>query len=85
MAAAVPFALNPAAANDDVLNCNTRESQNLFKVNTHSLHSDETLFSAEAAALEGFVTAPARRTREASWEAALTVPVDIDDQGVPVA
>jgi hypothetical protein len=84
MAAAVPFALNPAAANDDVLDYNTRESQNLFKANTRSLHSDETLFGAEAAALEGFIAALARRTREAAWEATLTVPVDIDDQGAPV-
>ena len=85
MAANVPFALNPAQANDDVLDYRTRVGQTVFQNNTRSVYNDETLFNAEAASLEGFLSALARRARQASWEHAFMVPVDIDDNGDPEA
>ena len=45
MAANVPFALNPAQANDDVLDYRTRVGQTVFRSNTCSVYNDEMLFN----------------------------------------
>ena len=42
----------PALAQADAIDYSTRQGQELYRANTRSLYTDETLFSAEAAALQ---------------------------------
>ena len=72
------FALMPALAQADAIDYLMHQGQELYCTNTCSLYMDETLFSAEAAALDGFLSTLKCCSREVSWGAAWEVPIDLN-------
>ena len=72
------FALMLALAQADAIDYSMHQGQELYHANMCSLYMDETLFSAKAATLDGFLSALECCSREASWGAAWEVPVDLN-------
>jgi hypothetical protein len=73
-AVAAPFALVPSAANNNVLDFNSRMGMSVFSSNTKSLYrSDDERFDLQSEGLQTFLSLVSRRITSASWD--VNVPV----------